>query len=220
MWPIVAWLLSRAPIRRALITWSFRRPYGDIKKGASVYMRRFWVFNPYPVDPTGRDSRLPSARVHHIMRPDDDRHLHDHPWDARTVILSGWYDEKLASGAIVRRKRGYTGPINFGQYHSIVAVSPGGVWTLFITYRYRGTWGFLVDGAKVKYREYLGPPMSWHDAPEWATCQAKDVNGNWRWGKHIPGAPYVTMPDVPGNPPGVDHVRPFYENDVQERPKP
>jgi hypothetical protein len=30
------------------------------------------------------------------------------------------------------------------------------VWTLFITWRYQGTWGFDVDGSKVPWREYLG----------------------------------------------------------------
>jgi hypothetical protein len=32
----------------------------------------------------------------------------------------------------------------------------GGATTLFITGKYRGTWGFLVDGVKVPWREYLG----------------------------------------------------------------
>jgi hypothetical protein len=32
----------------------------------------------------------------------------------------------------------------------------GGAWTIFITGKYRGTWGFLVDGAKVQWRKYLG----------------------------------------------------------------
>lgn len=31
-----------------------------------------------------------------------------------------------------------------------------GVYTLFITGPYRGTWGFLVGGVKVKWRDYLG----------------------------------------------------------------
>lgn len=181
MWHVLAWLLSRAPIRRLLIKWSFRRPYTHIGE----YMRRFWVFNPYPADSSGAESRLPSARIHHILREDDDRHLHDHPWDARTVILSGWYDEKLEDGTVVRRSRGYTGRINFGQYHSIVAVSPGGVWTLFITYRYRGTWGFLVDGAKVPWRKYLGLPPSWKDAPQWATCLVR-VHRIWLFARWCP----------------------------------
>lgn len=54
------------------------------------------------------------------------------------------------------RTAGYTGRLLFGEYHRIIEVSDGGVWTLFITWKYQGTWGFLVDGVKVPYRKYLG----------------------------------------------------------------
>ena len=57
---------------------------------------------------------------------------------------------------IYKRTAGYTGRLLFGQYHRISEVSPGGVWTLFITGRKRGTWGFLVNGNKVPWRTYLG----------------------------------------------------------------
>lgn len=61
--------------------------------GKVVYMERGWLFNPvrngrrkYPWIPL-------SLRVHHIRQPDLDRHLHDHPWAARTWIMQGGYDE-------------------------------------------------------------------------------------------------------------------------------
>ncbi|KKI24516.1 hypothetical protein WX98_19415 [Pseudomonas syringae pv. persicae] len=41
-------------------------------------------------------------------------------------------------------------------YHRIDEVSPGGVYTLFITSRWKGDWGFLVNGVKVAWREYIG----------------------------------------------------------------
>lgn len=113
------------------------------------YMNRWWIFNAYKRD------WLPSIRVHHILREDFDRHEHDHPWNARTIILKGWYIEER-TGKSFFRNTGYTGRINFGEFHNIKRVSPGGVWTLFITYKYGGTWGFKVDGKKVPYREYLG----------------------------------------------------------------
>lgn len=149
----------------------------------TMYMGRWWLFNPYPAPGDyarkGWRDWLPSIRIHHIMRPDTDRHLHDHPWNARTIVLHGWYAEErysdlwdkaererfiqkrgpAAVALLLRerlRQRGYTGRLLFGEYHRISAVSNGGVWTMFITWRKRGTWGFDVEGTKVPWREYLG----------------------------------------------------------------
>lgn len=167
---LVAKFLARPSVAAWLIVRAQRTPYTDIVKNGKLYMRRFWLFNPYPIDSSGKRGGLrgllPSIRLHHILEPDQDRHLHDHPWDARTFILRGWYDEKRRlecarvrgpNGArIIHREAGETATLKFGEYHAITEISPGGVWTLFVTYRYRGTWGFLVDGVKVKWRTYLG----------------------------------------------------------------
>lgn len=40
--------------------------------------------------------------------------------------------------------------------HRISEVSEGGVYTLFISGKWRGVWGFLVDGVKVPWKKYLG----------------------------------------------------------------
>lgn len=185
-WELAAWVITRPRVSAWLIERAQRTPYRHITSadGREVYMRRWWLFNAYP-DPMGGSSTpaprhirwLHSVRVHHICRPDIDRHLHDHPWDARTIVLRGWYTEERpwsalteaeamrADGAVISdgaeralysRLRGHTGRLLFGQFHRISAVSPGGVWTLFITGRHRGTWGFEVDGRKVPWREYLG----------------------------------------------------------------
>ena len=53
------------------------------------------------------------------------------------------------------RTRGYTGAVKFNQFHRIAEVSPGGVFTLWFTWKYQGTWGFDVDGKKVPYKTYL-----------------------------------------------------------------
>lgn len=181
-WAIAAWIATRPAITDLIIRRAQRTPYSNITgPDGSLYMGRWWVFNPYTRLPDGetapaRWNWLPSIRVHHIMRPDNDRHLHDHPWNARTVVLRGWYTEErpwfsLSDGeaatadgaavldgedrAVFHRVSGYTGRLLFGQYHRISAVSSGGVWTLFFTWRKRGTWGFDVDGEKVPWRQYL-----------------------------------------------------------------
>lgn len=149
---VFAWLVRRAQ----------RTSYAHIYSpdGRDIYMARYWLFNAYPW-PSGSKrawwrEMLPSMRVHHIMRPDDDRHLHDHPWNARTFILEGHYVEEREGGKIAVRLSGTTARIRHGEYHRITQVSRNGVWTLFVTWKYRGTWGFKVDGRKVPWKDYLG----------------------------------------------------------------
>ena len=163
-WELFALVVSFPPIRNALIWWAKKHPYRHLEG----YMDRWWVFNPYD-EATGKKRYfqwMPSVRVHHILREDKARHLHDHPWDARTIILKGFYRERKLTDygekhgqyyehtATNYRGVGDTATILHGSYHAIDAVSQGGVWTLFITYKYRGTWGFLVNGKKVPWREY------------------------------------------------------------------
>lgn len=164
-WKALARIVSRERVRKWIIRAAMARPYTHLPG----YMDRYWVFNPYDKI-NGNEVKatrwLPSVRVHHILRRDEDRHLHDHPWNARTIILGGCYEEhRLEDGVRVlrRRRRGSSARINFGEYHAITAVSPGGVWTLFITFGYRGTWGFLVDGKKVPWRDYMDlyPEKPW-----------------------------------------------------------
>ncbi|NMY81208.1 hypothetical protein HBO01_21220 [Pseudomonas rhodesiae] len=186
-WRLVAKLLARPAVAAWLIARAQRTPYLHIMSadGAETYMGRWWLFNPY-----SRDTHKPalwwcpwSFRIHHIMRPDEGRDLHDHPWNARTIILRGWYTEQrllkaddpavhqlLVKAADLRqsfdaafqateyidRRPGDTARLNHGEYHRIDLISPGGVYTLFITSKWRGDWGFLVNGAKVPWRKYTG----------------------------------------------------------------
>lgn len=187
-WRLLAKVLARPAIAAWLITRAQRTPYLHIQSadGQEVYMGRWWLFNPYDNETRERRFRWSpwSIRIHHIMRPDADRDLHDHPWNARTFILRGWYTEQrqasnewkkaVRSGLIenpdpkfvewlmrdacewIKRDAGDTARLNHGEYHRIDEVSPGGVYTLFITSRWKGDWGFLVNGVKVAWREYTG----------------------------------------------------------------
>lgn len=183
IWRAVARIVTIPAITDRLIERAQRTPYKHItarNDPTNVYMGRWWLFNPYPPE-DGEDTRswlrkrLPSIRIHHIRRPDDDGACHDHPWNARTTVLRGYYEEERPQHLVpvgiswfpvwtkdnvlragFHRARGYTGRLLFGEYHRIREVSPAGVWTLFITWKKQGTWGFLVKGAKVPWREYLG----------------------------------------------------------------
>lgn len=182
IWWIIARIVTIPFVTDWLIQRAQRTPYSPIlsQDGKEVYMGRWWLFNPYGKDAAGNvlpavRAWLPSIRIHHIMRPDTDRHLHDHPWNARTIVLRNWYEEERPFDwhwkprgvtdvrfvgfdevrDVFRRARGYTGRLLFGQYHRISAVPPEGVWTLFMTWGYDDQWGFMVGDEKVSHREYL-----------------------------------------------------------------
>lgn len=163
----LASLLAKPAVANWLIKRAQRTPYMHILSpdGDTTYMWRWWLLNPY-ARKTGepRWSWLPfSLRIHHIARPDYDEHPHDHPWNARTIILKGWYtEERLFQGHISSwmapfiRTPGNTAKLTHGEYHSIKEVGPNGAVTLFITWKYQGPWGYLVDGVKIPWRKYLG----------------------------------------------------------------
>lgn len=176
IWNLIARVLAKPRTVERLIARAKRTPYTHIRgPNGSVYMERYWLFNPYPPESSGKRPwwKFPiSIRLHRIMRPDGDRHLHDHPWNARTIILRGgynevrrevepgrgtsWIDGDYVDEVEYYRRAGDTATLKFGEFHRIIWVSDGGVWTLFITGKYRGTWGFNVDGIKVQWRKYLG----------------------------------------------------------------
>jgi hypothetical protein len=169
IWRAVARIVTIPAVADWLIARAQRTPYAHItsRDGTDLYMGRWWLFNPYGKDANGnpmpaRWQRLPSVRIHHILRADDDGHAHDHPWNARTIVLRNGYEEERPTSerdfarTVHWRGAGYTGRLLFGQYHRISRVPLDGVWTLFFTWPYQGTWGFLVDGVKVPWRKYLG----------------------------------------------------------------
>lgn len=171
LWKVIGRFVARPAVANWLIRQASKTPYMHLPTNEDPsYMERHWLFNPY-----SRVTNKPrygwffpwSIRVHHIKREDYDRALHDHPWNARTFILKGWYVEKrlnpkfkLGSAhelehAIHVRRPGDTAKLGHNEYHTICEVSEGGVFTLFISGPWQGVWGFLVNGVKVEWRKYL-----------------------------------------------------------------
>lgn len=152
MWKIIARILARQAIAQRLIERAKMTPDEHLPG----YMDRYWLFNPY--DRETRKAKYPripfSIRVHHILREDYGDDPHDHPWNARTIILDGAYIERRGK-LVFLRQEGDTATLRFGEYHKITMVSCRGVWTLFIMGKYRGVWGFLRDGVKIDFKTYL-----------------------------------------------------------------
>lgn len=116
------------------------------------YMRR-WILRT----PCG------TLRLHHILRSDDDHHLHDHPFDFTSLLLSGGYTEITPNGqlglphsstvltkiwprfSIVRKQA--------EDAHRLILDRP--VWTLVVSGPKRRSWGFHTEQGWVNHREYL-----------------------------------------------------------------
>ena len=101
-----------------------------------------------------------AVRVHEILRSDDGRDPHDHPWGYVTVILKGGYFETRYDdkGEFVSRKWHGPGSILYrpaGSWHRLDLPNGMVTTTLFITGRKVQSWGFNVNGVKVPYYEYL-----------------------------------------------------------------
>jgi hypothetical protein len=104
-----------------------------------------------------------SLRLHHWIRSDDKRHLHDHPWAFWTFVLKGSYidvsgdewtsrypNDFPADLENVRRFHLYFRPASHRHY---VEVPAGGCWTLVLTGPKVRYWGFWVRG---KFRKANG----------------------------------------------------------------
>jgi len=79
-------------------------PYQEITddETGEVYLRRFFLWNG-KLTP---GEYKPRIYLHHILRSDKDRHLHDHPWDYSSIILKGGYFETRGRASILSLKRG------------------------------------------------------------------------------------------------------------------
>jgi hypothetical protein len=125
----------------------------------ALYLRRFFLTpRTWPV-------RL---FLHHIVRSDDDRDVHDHPWPFTTCILKGSYVEELCldpepddfrlatPGTVHENPAEHT--------HRVEVIEP--VWSLVIVGRAERVWGFWTHDGWKSWRDYLGVPWTDRDAAE------------------------------------------------------
>jgi hypothetical protein len=114
--------------------------------------------------------RTPFFRVflHRFHGPDPDRHVHNHPWRATSLILKGGYTEEVVrtppSPFKAFRDQFAVGQwgnwwpcvnrLREDEYHRIVNILPG-TWSLVFGGPYFRSWGFLVDRKHVDWRAYL-----------------------------------------------------------------
>lgn len=145
-----------------------REPDFTIGGAADPYLKRWWVIPR---------NRWFNIYLHHFLRSDDDRALHDHPWVNVSILLRGSYMEHLPDGRVKMRKpwrpwapwrlvfrlptqphrielllvdlrTGIRGP--FGS-HEIP------VWTLFLTGPNVRAFGFLCPKGWCHWRDFTNP---------------------------------------------------------------
>lgn len=124
-----------------MIRWAKAAPLGWFLGPNHIgsYMERWYLQTPWF-----------TLRLHHILRSDEARALHDHPWDFWSVLLTGGYTEVTPTGtrywprwSLVRRRA--------EDLHRLVLDQP--VWTLVWTGPKRRSWGFVIDGQWVYWQD-------------------------------------------------------------------
>lgn len=140
------------------VAW-FRAPDVVIGGAESPYLNRWHI------TPRGDG---PATYLHQFLRDDDDRALHDHPWESVGIILHGGYVEKMPHGTDALREPGDMIYRRADHRHRVVlhrdeAGQPIPAWTVFfVGYRVR-QWGFWcprADGTErfVHWRDFTTGP--------------------------------------------------------------
>jgi len=119
--------------------------------GRNVYLRRWTLRLPF-----GRKLML-----HHILRPDADRCQHDHPWGFVTLVLWGGYVELVGEAQRMQRMRPGRAGWRPPEYrHRIITLPRGHAWTLVLTTRRTGSWGFYTRDGWMHWRQFVNAARS------------------------------------------------------------
>jgi len=138
---INAWLHDL--VRRVGIT----EPDQVIGGHDNPYLRRWILVKPTPTKP--------GLYVHQILRDDDPRALHDHPWDATLHIVRGAYREITADNpAGVIHRAGSTRHMQAETAHRLEVVE-GPVWTVCMTGPKCREWGFHFENGWVHWKDFV-----------------------------------------------------------------
>lgn len=156
--------------------WPTRREYSS---EGSVFLTRWWLFGT-------DEGEGPALMVHKFHRPDNDRCLHDHPWDFLSLVLWNGYEEEVerehpaikngnwrGDYAVREKKRNRAGfllwrPAEFR--HRISALPGGPCWTLVLRLRKRRPWGFWTEEGWVHNQRFfalVGRGVQWCGGRVW-----------------------------------------------------
>jgi hypothetical protein len=123
-----------------------RTPDFIVGGAADPYLLRWWLIPR---------NRWLNVYLHHFLRSDDDRALHDHPWWNVSVILKGAYVEHTTAGA----QRYAAGDVKarLGKTAHRIELTDGPCWTLFITGPRFREWGFHCPNGWRHWGDFTSP---------------------------------------------------------------
>ena len=127
-------------------------PMKTINVNGEPYLERYFVCE------TADGTQL---WLHRFLRNDSERHLHAHPWKARSRMLCGWYHEEREYGVTFRNMTDDEIYITPDRLHRISAVEPN-TWTLMVVEPERlPQWYFVNDQGEREYMETS--PRDWYN---------------------------------------------------------
>lgn len=141
--------------------WMERREIAPAEGGDTYMVRYILAGTPWG-----------DVKVHHILRPDQARDLHDHPWPFLAVILRGGYTEqrpwlrpdgqpmarhyRTGEGLLlkIRRRPGHAYFARSTYTHRIDELH-GDCWSLVLSGRRCRAWGFWRSGEWIHWKTYV-----------------------------------------------------------------
>jgi hypothetical protein len=135
---------------------TMRAPDFVIGPADNPYLRRWWIIprNPWC-----------NVYLHEILRSDDDRAGHDHPWPNTSLLIDGGYEEVIYDEFSpwleyqrVERKAGDTIVRQATDTHRLIVPDGGRCISLFMTGPKEREWGFWCPDGKgwVHWQKFTG----------------------------------------------------------------
>jgi hypothetical protein len=109
------------------------------------YLRRWWVIPRNPFF---------NVYLHEINKSDDDRALHDHPWENQSFIIKGRYKEHTPEGYFIRTEGELISRRATALHRLEVFPGETGVISLFTTGPVVREWGFDCPNGWVHWRDF------------------------------------------------------------------
>jgi hypothetical protein len=109
------------------------------------YLRRWWII------PRNEGCNV---YLHEILHSDDDRALHDHPWDNTSMLLMGSYIEHTPEGAFLREV-GSIVSRKATDAHRLEIPEGGRAVSLFMTGPKLREWGFHCPQGWRHWRDFV-----------------------------------------------------------------
>ena len=116
----------------------------DFVIGAPEYLRRWWIV------PRNENQNV---YLHHLLRDDDDRALHDHPWPNTSFLIAGRYREITPEGEFIREAGSLVHRLATNA-HRLELIDGEPAISLFFTGTKVREWGFHCPKGWVNWRDF------------------------------------------------------------------